>query len=163
MRFPGISGHFRLVSPYIYLLIPTSVCPIYTFKPYKTIHFLKSLLEVVVLQKSEFDLVHFPGISGRFWLVISYIHRSTKQSCYSLLPNCSTGALIRQILKSTSCHPIHTNIFWKSTSCLLIAPLIFEKEHHALYSHHFFGIGTACQNFALYSHQYFWKKYTMLN
>ena len=57
---------------------------------------------------------------------------------YSLLPNCSTGALIRQILKSTSCHPIHTNIFWKSTSCLLIAPLIFEKEHHALYSHHFF-------------------------
>ena len=56
---------------------------------------------------------------------------------YSLLPNCSTGALIRQILKSTSCHPIHTNIFWKITSCLLFPPLFFEKEHHALYSHHF--------------------------
>ena len=65
-------------------------------------------------------------------------HNGVPVEPYSLLPNCSTGALIRQILKSTSCHPIHTNIFWKSTSCLLIAPLIFEKEHHALYSHHFF-------------------------
>ena len=33
------------ISPYIYLLILLSVCPIYTFKPYKTIHFLKPLLE----------------------------------------------------------------------------------------------------------------------
>ena len=60
------------ISPYIYLLIPTSVCPIYMFKPYKTIHFLKPLLEGVHLEKSKFDLVHFPGISGHFRLVFIY-------------------------------------------------------------------------------------------
>ena len=58
------------ISPYIYLLILLSVCPIYTFKPYKTIHFLKPLLEGVHLEKSKFDLVHFPGISGHFRLVL---------------------------------------------------------------------------------------------
>ena len=58
------------ISPYIYLLITTSVCPIYMFKPYKTKHFLKPLLEGVHLEKSEFDLVHFPGISGHFRLVL---------------------------------------------------------------------------------------------
>ena len=56
-------------SPYIYLLITTCVFLIYTFKPYKTIHFLKPLLEGVNLEKSDFDLVHFPGISGHFRLV----------------------------------------------------------------------------------------------
>ena len=73
---PGCSQvkrpQFCLISPYIYLLILLSVCPIYTFKPYKTIHFLKPLLEGVHLEKSEFDLVHFPGISGHFRLVILY-------------------------------------------------------------------------------------------
>ena len=39
----------------------------------KTIHFLKPLLEGVVFQKSKFDLVRFPGISGHFPLVLYYI------------------------------------------------------------------------------------------
>ena len=60
----GLERVVSQISPYIYLLIPTSVCPIYMFKPYKTIHFLKPLLEGVNLEKSEFDLVQFPGISG---------------------------------------------------------------------------------------------------
>ena len=40
---------------------------------WKTIHFLKPLLQGVVLQKSEFYLVRFPGISGHFRLVWYYI------------------------------------------------------------------------------------------
>ena len=73
-----------VISPYICLLIPTHVFPIYTLRLTKTIHFLKPLLEGVVFQKLEFDLVRFPGISGRFRLVI-YVSRNLSRKSFATL------------------------------------------------------------------------------